>query len=250
MAKLDQLRGRPVNVDLVRTVAMFGVILLHAAGRFTITPQQLSQLSPFGFTQWSVVAIYQSFVVPLGVPLFLMLSGALLLQPNKIEPMRTFFRKRWIRIGLPAVFWCVAYFIWDFTIQKIPFSIEAVVQGILNGPYTQLWYLYVLAVLYLLTPVLRIIIAHADETIIQYLVMVWVVGVSVIPLFSLLTGYQLNSNVFTLTGYVGFYVLGTYLRRDVAGVDLARTCAAAASLLRAPCHWTRSVDTTFHRRRT
>jgi surface polysaccharide O-acyltransferase-like enzyme len=36
-------------------------------------------------------------------------------------------------------------------------------------------------------------------------------GVAIIPFISLFTTYQLNSNLFTLTGYVGFFVLGTYL---------------------------------------
>jgi surface polysaccharide O-acyltransferase-like enzyme len=37
------------------------------------------------------------------------------------------------------------------------------------------------------------------------------VGVAIIPVFGLFTTFQLNSNVFTLTGYIGFFVLGTYL---------------------------------------
>jgi surface polysaccharide O-acyltransferase-like enzyme len=45
----------------------------------------------------------------------------------------------------------------------------------------------------------------------KYFVILWVLGVAIIPFISLFTTYQLNSNVFTLTGYVGFFVLGTYL---------------------------------------
>ena len=212
MAKLNQLRGRAVNVDLIRTIAMVGVLLLHASGRFSITPNELNQLTPVEFARWGVVDIYQSVAVPLGVPLFLMLSGALLLQPSKTdESLRVFFKKRWVRIGLPSFFWGVAYFAWDFLVQKIPFSEAAIIQGILNGPYTQLWYIYVLVGLYLLTPLLRVIIAHADEILIKYFVILWVVGVAVIPFFSLFTTYELNSNVFVISGYAGFFVLGTYL---------------------------------------
>ena len=109
------------------------------------------------------------------------------------------------------LFWGAAYFAWDFLVQKIPFSEAAIIQGILNGPYTQLWYLYVLVGLYLLTPILRIIIAHADQTLIKYFVILWVVGVAIIPFFGLFTTYELNSNVFAIIGYVGFFVLGTYL---------------------------------------
>ena len=211
MAKLNHLRGRAVYVDLIRTVAMVAVILLHASGRYIITGQELNQMNPMEITGWGVVDIYQSVAVPLGVPLFLMLSGALLLQPEKQESLNSFFKKRWARIGLPSLFWGTAYFAWDFMVQKIPVSSSVIIQGILNGPYTQLWYIYVLIGLYLITPILRIFIANADMSMIKYFVILWVVGVAIIPFFSLFTTYQLNRNVFTITGYVGFFVLGTYL---------------------------------------
>jgi surface polysaccharide O-acyltransferase-like enzyme len=210
--KLNQLRGRPVYVDLIRTIAMVGVILFHAAGHWTITSQELNQLNPLEITSWGVVDFYQSVAIPLGVPIFLMLTGALLLQPEKKnESLSVFFKKRWARIGLPSLFWFAAYFAWDFSVKNIPFTSSAIIQGILNGPYTQMWYLYVLVGLYLLTPILRIFIADANQTLVKYFVILWVVGVAIIPVFGLFTPFQLNSNVFTLAGYVGFFVLGTYL---------------------------------------
>jgi surface polysaccharide O-acyltransferase-like enzyme len=92
--KLNQIRGRAVYIDLVRTVAMVGVILLHAAGRFTVTTQEMSQMSQSELTCWGVVDVYQSLAAPLGVPLFLMLTGALLLQPEKKDNLSVFFKKR------------------------------------------------------------------------------------------------------------------------------------------------------------
>ena len=170
----------------------------------------MSQLNNLEIIRWSVVDVYQSVGV-MGVPLFLMLTGALLLQPEKDESLRVFFKKRWARIGLPSLFWFAAYFAWDFLVQNIPFTASAIVQGILNGPYTQMWYLYVLAGLYLLTPIFRVFIAHADQNLVKYFVILWVLGVAIIPFFSLFTIFQLNSNVFAITGYIGFFVLGTYL---------------------------------------
>jgi surface polysaccharide O-acyltransferase-like enzyme len=209
--KLNQIRGRAVYIDLIRTVAMVGVILLHAAGRFTVTIQEMGQMNPSEITCWGVVNVYQSLAAPIGVPLFLMLTGALLLQPEKTDTLSVFFKKRWARIGLPSLFWFAAYFAWDFLVQGIPFTAGAIVQGILNGPYTQMWYMYVLVGLYLLTPILRIFMAHADQTMIKYFVLLWVLGVAILPFFDLLSPFQLNSNVFAMTGYVGFFVLGAYL---------------------------------------
>jgi surface polysaccharide O-acyltransferase-like enzyme len=198
---------------------MVGVILLHAAGRFTVTSQEMGQMNPSQITCWGVVDTYQSLAAPLGVPLFLMLTGALLLQPGKTDSLSVFFKKRWARIGLPSLFWFAAYFAWDFLVQGIPFTAGAIMQGILNGPYTQMWYMYVLVGLYLLTPILRIFMAHADQTMIKYFVFLWVMGVAILPIFDLLSPFQLNSNVFAMTGYVGFFVLGAYL----STVDMQRS---------------------------
>ena len=122
MEKLNQLSGRAVYVDLIRTVAMVGVILLHAAGQWIITSQEMNQLNPLEITRWAVVDIYQTLGV-IAVPLFLMLTGALLLQPEKKnESLSVFFKKRWARIGLPFFFWAAVYFVWDFLVQNIPFS--------------------------------------------------------------------------------------------------------------------------------
>ena len=53
--------------------------------------------------------------------------------------------------------------------------------GILTGPYYQFWYLYMLMGLYLLTPILRILVAHADRKIMKYFVILWFLGASIIP---------------------------------------------------------------------
>jgi surface polysaccharide O-acyltransferase-like enzyme len=68
-----------------------------------------------------------------------------------------------------------------------------------------------LAGLYLLTPILRIILAHADAKIMKYFIVLWVLSASIIPLISYFTPYGVNSGVFTVTGWVGYYILGIYL---------------------------------------
>jgi surface polysaccharide O-acyltransferase-like enzyme len=192
-------------VDLIRTVAIVGVILLHAANDLTI--QQMNQ---FEIIRWCTVDIYQS-VGRIGVPLFVMLTGALLLQPLKNESLSVFFKKRWTRIGLPFIFWGAAFFAWDFLVEHQAFTSSAIIQGILTGPYYHFWYIYMLAGLYLLTPILRIIMAHADQKIMKYLVILWVLGAAIVPFAGLLTTYHLDSDVLTITGYVGYFVLGAYL---------------------------------------
>jgi len=194
-----------VPVDLIRTIAIVGVILLHASNDFTV--QQMTLLEIF---RWSTVDVYQS-IGRLGVPLFVMLTGALLLQPSKDESLSVFFKKRWARIGLPFLFWGAAYFGWDFFVEHQAFTSNTIIKGILTGPYYQFWYLYMLMGLYLLTPILRILVAHADRKIMKYFVILWFLGASIIPFVGFFTTYYMDSNVVIITGFVGYFILGTYL---------------------------------------
>jgi surface polysaccharide O-acyltransferase-like enzyme len=80
-----------------------------------------------------------------------------------------------------------------------------------------------LAGLYLITPILRIVIAHADDKIMKYFIVLWVLGASIIPVISYFTVFDLNSSVFTITGWVGYYILGVYL----LNVKISRSHLAA-----------------------
>ncbi len=215
--KLNREGKLSIPVDLIRTIAIVGVILLHAANDLTV--QHMGQLE---MVRWVTVDIYQS-LGRLGVPLFVMLTGALLLQPSKNESLSVFFKKRWARIGLPFIFWGVIYFAYDFFVLHQAITTNAIVQGVLTGPYYQFWYLYMLMGLYLLTPILRIFIAHADDKIMKYFSVLWFLGASIVPFAGLLTTYHLDSNVLTITGMVGYFVLGAFLitvkmRRSVIAI--------------------------------
>jgi surface polysaccharide O-acyltransferase-like enzyme len=92
-----------ISTDIIRVVAISLVILVHAATEPTLLQQQLSTVD---ITQWWIANIYNS-LARIGVPLFVLSSGALLLNPSKVEPMRTFFKKRFVRVGLPLLFWSI-----------------------------------------------------------------------------------------------------------------------------------------------
>jgi len=198
-----QEKTSKVPVDLIRTVAILGVLLLHSANDLTI--QVLNDLEIW---RWCIVDVYQS-VGRMGVPLFVMLTGALLLAPSKkSEDLGFFFKKRLSRIGLPFIFWGIAYFIWNIYVENQPVTI---VESILTGPYFQFWYLYMLVGLYILTPFLRLLVAQMTPKLFKYFFILWFIGVSIVPLISLVTPYKLDVNVFMIPGWIGYYVLGAYL---------------------------------------
>jgi surface polysaccharide O-acyltransferase-like enzyme len=199
--------------DLIRTIGIVLVILLHASneyyGAIVRTPLETN-------VYWWTTTVYKSIAIPC-VPLFIMLSGTLLLRSSKVnEPIRVFLKKRLSRIGLAFLFWGAVYLAWAFFITGNPVTFSNVTQGIVKGlftgPYYHFWFLYVIAGLYLITPILRAVVGFGERKILRYLVVLWLVGIAIIPPIQLVAGFNIL-NVFVIGGWIGYFVLGTYLQR-------------------------------------
>ena len=197
-----------IPVDLIRTIAIVAVILLHSTNDLTNT----TVMGVNEIYRWWTVDIYQS-IGRLGVPLFVMLTGALLLQPSKREDLGTFFGKRFARIGLPFLFWGASYFMWDVYVEQQQVTQAFIVQGILTGPYLHFWYIYMLVGLYFVTPFLRLMMAQASSQLFKYFAVLWFVGTALVPFIYLLTPYEVDANLFIIPAFLGYFVLGYYLLR-------------------------------------
>ncbi len=203
-----------VPVDLIRVVGIYLVIFLHVTNTFY---NQIYQ-GPISAGSWWTYTIYKSIALP-SVPLFVILTGALLLQPSKTnEPIKVFFKKRLNRIGLAFLFWTAVYLAWSFYVTQTPVTFFNIVQGsmmsLFTGSYYHFWYLYLIAGLYLITPFLRAVIAFKNPQLIKYLILLWFVGISIVPLLPLFTIYSINGELFLFGGYIGYFLLGSYLQKD------------------------------------
>jgi surface polysaccharide O-acyltransferase-like enzyme len=157
-------------------------------------------------------------VVLMGVPLFFMLSGALLLQPSKVnEPIGVFFKKRVNRIAIAFVFWSIIYLLWSFFVDKTAMTPQSAVQSLLgSGAYYQFWFIYAMIGLYLLTPILRVVSANSNQKILLYIVVLWFLSVAAVPFLHLLTGLVVNGDLLVIGGSIGYFVLGEYIMRGVS----------------------------------
>jgi surface polysaccharide O-acyltransferase-like enzyme len=202
-------------VDLIRALAILLVIVTHA-DHFPVP------VSPFYFQisgeqvwHWWVVNVYDSMALTC-VPLFVMLSGALLLNPSKVdEPLNIFFRKRLKRIGLPLIFWGMVYFVWRRFADHEVLTFDSIWRGFLGVgqyPYYHFWFFYMLIGLYLVAPILRVVVAHAGSRTLGYFMLLWFLGTAVVPLLGGFASVWLSSYFFIIPGWAGYFVLGAYLR--------------------------------------
>ena len=133
----------------LRIFAIFSVIMLHC-----ITPYVFNPLY-FGTKSYYFNLITNS-VVRTGVPIFLMISGVLILGDDLTGNVKAFYKKRIPKLLIPLLSRNVIYYFFSLYMTNGTFSFKALVDGILgNGNGYHLWYLYTLIALYLLAPFIK-----------------------------------------------------------------------------------------------
>jgi len=213
-------------IDLVRVVAVFQVILVHLS--YVIFFKE-PPLTP----NWLAANFYDS-LSRMGVPLFFMVSGYLLLR--KSEPVPQFFRKRFFKVGIPTLFWSVAYLLWSVpAYTNGAMNPVSVTISMLKAMYTgnveiHLWFLYVLIGIYLVVPILRVFISAASRRDLTYFLILWFLATSIIELVQRVGGIQTALVIPVVTGYIGYFVIGYFLA-EVKLTNRSRVMAIIGGVL-------------------
>jgi len=165
----------------------------------------------------SYVLSTDSFLTAPGIGLFIMVSGALLL-PIRMTT-EDFLKKRFSKIAWPTLFWTLFYYIvapYTETVDR-----GAGLMSVLSIPFSAqfnsvLWFMYMLAGLYLLAPVLSCWIKQASRREIEFYLCLW--GITMC--YPLIRDYVIVNEshtgiLFYFGGYAGYFLLGYYLNKYV-----------------------------------
>ena len=233
----NQKNQHIVWLDVVRFIAMFTVVCCHCTDPFNFYPGTAPNIGEIKL--WG--AIYGSVLRPC-VPLFVMITGALLLSVR--GDASTFYKKRIPRVFYPFLIWSVLYnlFPWitgllglnpQIILDFFPYAGEEVMQQsfsvsleyILMIPFNfsilavHMWYIYLLIGLYLYLPVFSAWVEKASERAKLMFLLAW--GVTLLlPYY-----YQFVSNylwgtcswnsfgmLYAFAGFNGYLLLGHYLK--------------------------------------
>lgn len=142
-------------LDFLRCLAIFLVVVLHV-----MTPV-LTNPGLYGSTSW-YICLFQNTLNRTGVPLFLMISGYLMLRDERTRDVGTFYKKRLPRLLLPLVVWNGVYYVAYALRAGEPLSpVEYLRQLLNNGSAYHFWFVYTLLGIYLMAPFLKRIIDAA-----------------------------------------------------------------------------------------
>ena len=193
--------------DLLRVMATVAVVVQHVAhigvqryGSIDIGEWWVCDFAVAG-TKWAV-------------PLFVMLSGALLLDPGRTEPTSVFYRKRIVRVGVPLAFWSAFYLVCTAVGGREATPLPELLGKLAHGrPYYHMYFMFVITGLYLFTPPLRVFVAHASHG--QYAVALYAALSVAVCADAVGTWNADDSNALTLfVPYIGYFLAG-YWFRDV-----------------------------------
>jgi surface polysaccharide O-acyltransferase-like enzyme len=96
--------------DMIRILGTIAVVIGHASDMMLYTAHDPGSLNGPGTLNWHILNGWDAFT-RFAVPIYIMLSGSLLLDPNRVESPSKFYHKRLMRIGVPLVFWSF-FFMW------------------------------------------------------------------------------------------------------------------------------------------
>ncbi|MGE7115131.1 acyltransferase [Lysinibacillus sp. NPDC047702] len=198
-----------IQYNFMRVISIFAVVVLHSAA------PMLSLYNSIPTTNWHIGNFYDS-IVRWCVPVFFMLSGALLLDPNKNESIKHFFTKRLIKVIPPFIFWSLVFYVFaNLILGKNTIDAYIIIdftkKFFTNGIYYHLWFVYVIIGLYILTPLLRIFIKHSPKNMILYFLTIWFIGGPIANYINYLFDINIAFKpLFDIN--VGYFVLGYYLR--------------------------------------
>lgn len=184
-------------INTARAVAVVAVIFLH------ITVPLVNQFDGASASWWAANIINGS--ARFCVPVFLMISGVLLL--GKDYALTTFLKKRVVRVVLPFLLWSVIYFLFksDLT-QDLKSILLQFIKAMKSGVEFHLWYVYMILGVYLFVPIINRWTRTAPKKEIYYFLSIWLLITFIgLPGFNKLFT-RIDFRYFS--GFIGYLVLG------------------------------------------
>ncbi|HQY87334.1 MAG TPA: acyltransferase family protein [Tepidisphaeraceae bacterium] len=208
-------------VDAVRIIGALAVVLGHICSEVIFDWKTDHAALPVSNGAWWYALTIDS-LSRFAVPVFVMLSGAMLLKPNSRQSTGEFYKRRMTRIGVPALFWSAVFFV---LVAKNPtYGISDALMKLAAGePAAHLHFVFRIAGLYLFTPFLRIALgAMTRRQAIQVTIACFALAIVDALLKPILrthdTGTEVwaghSSLVANFVPFIGYYLAG-YLLSDV-----------------------------------
>lgn len=200
------MKEKKLNIEVIRIVAIMSTIMIHVSNIYMRSFSKISKLSFFGSTFFNSCA-------RICVPLFFMISGALLI--NGEYNKKKYFKRIGKFILILAV-WSIIYFAINVYRGGSSNIIKAICWTFFDTSYTSkhLWFMYAIIGLYIALPFVQTMCKNLTKEQENLFLILWFVisGLSgvYLPIMRLIGGYSLDI-VYPVPLINGAYYLGYFI---------------------------------------
>ncbi len=202
---------KDLRIEKMRIIACLMVILTHVSAR-------IYEGYTIGSYNWHIFNIYDS-LSRAAVPVFVMISGILLLDNAKKLSIKKIYSKYVPKMVLILVFGSLLYACWRaYGLNNIDQNWKAIIKETIKGP-SHLWYISVILYIYIMAPLLRKITAKEDPNTAKYCYWIFMVcslfisikGSSYLPYYKY-TSMMFNKIYFSnILFWFSYCLLGYYI---------------------------------------
>lgn len=192
-------------IENLRVIAMVAVVITHI-GSTAATDFPDSYKMTWGGVFYSSIVNIMHFAVPI----FFMISGALLLNPAKDIPLNKLIKKYIVKyVGVLFVFgWGYAFIEEIFVNRVVSLSVflNSWYNMLQGKSWAHMWYMYELVGIMLCVPILRLIARFFEDSERTYIIIVAILFLCILPLISNLSGMKFGVS-FAMGNVYWFYML-------------------------------------------
>lgn len=203
---MDVYKSKKVFLEILRVIAIFGVIFCHT-GEYGVN-HYLETDSPVNY--W--LGIFLASVSQFCVPLFLIISGALLL--HREESIRYVYRHRVLKFALATLVAILVQYAWSYYRDpKIGFEMKTFFRMMFEGrSFAPYWFLYSYLSFLLFLPFLQKLVKSIPNKIwFLYLFVAWEVIHGIFPILQYYMNWKESSLNLPVDDFIIYSMLGYFL---------------------------------------
>lgn len=202
------IKSRQSNYDLLRIISTLAVVAFHVSKNV----DNDTNISLVGFNICSLINIITRF----SVPCFVMLSGAFILNNERNADYKHFYAKSFYKIGIPLIIFSFLMLIISEVSAVLKGSgLAELVLSLLKGEFNNYWFMFMLAGLYFLVPIIIRIKNTISKKCYTIGSFVWLL----VAMISQLTStYSVAWSFGIIFSFVGYFLIGNVIYENMSRI--------------------------------
>lgn len=227
IGKLMNVRKKDERLEYLRIISCAFVVLGHITNWYMRAYPDMPMDS-------YVYSVFFNGVCRVSVPIFFMISGALLLEQPIDYKKNT---KRTANFLLKTVVWTLVYMVWDYVYLGAKYDMHMIFDTPIRNHF---WFMYVMVGIYLTLPLWQKLVSGDSKELLRYFTVIFILVLGatfVITSFKMGIAYEIplvGSSV-----YAGYFIMGYAIRHYIDEIRIKKwicivvliLCAAATDFL-------------------